>query len=304
MQLTVKNLQHVSHVFDDVNPDDTVEKFAQQVKEVFKYPDGVRLIYCGRILEKDKLMCDYFKEVNNGFVVAMPEKSKPAHAPASASTPTSTPASTPTSTPTFTTASAPISTNTNINNTNNTNLPTVTPTNTTQTYTLDQIRAMIFVFTRVIKATPDIFYTFCTNDSQFQQFLASPIFINGILQPLAATSTAIAQSLQNGVDFTVPISMSALQTGLASAGLTQSTDLTTMTNTAQTTGSMPTTGPLPDDAPLSFDGDNQTTLTPDDHQNIQELCGLGFDVALVTQVYIMSGKNKEVTASMLFEFSG
>jgi hypothetical protein len=30
----------------------------------------------------------------------------------------------------------------------------------------------------------------------------------------------------------------------------------------------------------------------------------GFDVALVTQVYVMSGKNKEVTASMLFEFSG
>ena len=273
MQLTVKNLQHVSHVFDDVNADDTVETFAGKVKEVFNYPDGVRLIYCGRILEKDKLMCDYFKEVNNGFVVAMPEKSKPAPAPAPAS------ASIPdTSVP------------------NNTNLPTVTPTNSTQTYTLDQIRAMLFVFTRVIKATPDIFYTFCTNDAQFQQFLASPIFMNGILQPLASTSTSIMQSLQNGVDFTVPISMNALQTGLTSAGVSPTT--------ISSTGPVPTTGPLPDDAPLTFGDDNQTTLTPNDHQNIQELCGLGFDVTLVTQVYVMSGKNKEVTASMLFEFSG
>lgn len=277
MQLTVKNLKHESHVFDDVNADDTVETFAGKVKEVFNYPDGVRLIYCGRILEKDKLMCDYFKEVNNGFVVAMPEKSKAVSAPVSA------PASAPPSAPATSVS-------------NNTNLPTVTPTNSTQTYTLDQIRAMIFVFTRVIKATPDIFYTFCTNDAQFQQFMASPIFMNAILQPLASSSTSIMQSLQNGVDFTVPISMNVLHTGLTSAGVSPTP--------ISSTGPVPTTGPLPDDAPLTFGDDNQTTLTPNDHQNIQELCGLGFDVTLVTQVYVMSGKNKEVTASMLFEFSG
>jgi len=285
MQITVKNLSHTSHVFDDVNLDDTVETFAQKVKEVFKYPDGVRLIYCGRILEKDKLMCDYFKEVNNGFVVVMPEKTKTTQ-PAPAPTPVSTPVSAP------------------VNSTNNsaTNLPTVSPTNSTQMYTLDQIRAMMFVITRVIKATPDIFYTFKTNDAQFQQFLVSPIFMNGILQPIASTSTSIMQSLQNGIDFTVPISMGVLQTGLASAGVSPTTGPTT----GLTTGPISTTGSLPDDTPLTFgdDGDNNTTLTQNDQQNIQELCGLGFEVALVTHVYVMSGKNKEITASMLFELSG
>ena len=307
MQLTVKNLQHVSHVFEDVNPDETVETFSVKVKEIFKYPDGVRLIYCGRILEKDKQMSEYFKEVNNGFVVAMPEKTNTTSAKPVSNTNTSHPIP-------VSPSVININTNTNTNTNANINLPTVALTNSTQTYTLDQIRTIMFVFARVIKATPDMFYMFCTNDTQFEQFLASPIFTSGILQPLANASTNITQSLQNGIDFTVPISMNTIQTELSNTNLTSSFNNIISSNPGST-GSLTQT----DSAPLTFghngengdNGDNennddvnQTTLTQQDNNNIQELCDLGFDITLVTQTYIMTGKNKELAASMLIDFTG
>lgn len=207
-----------------------------------------------------------------------------------------------------------INTNTNTNTNANINLPTVALTNSTQTYTLDQIRTIMFVFARVIKATPDMFYMFCTNDTQFEQFLASPIFTSGILQPLANASTNITQSLQNGIDFTVPISMNTIQTELSNTNLTSSFNNIISSNPGST-GSLTQT----DSAPLTFghngengdNGDNennddvnQTTLTQQDNNNIQELCDLGFDITLVTQTYIMTGKNKELAASMLIDFTG
>ena len=47
--------------------------------------------------------------------------------------------------------------------------------------------------------------------------------------------------------------------------------------------------------------DNNTTLSETDHANINELTQLGFSVDVATQAYIISGKNKEIAASVLFE---
>jgi len=264
MQLTVKDLKSVTHEFTDVDSDILVSDFAQQVKQKYNYPEGIRLIYSGRILDQTKKMSEYFTNMINGYIVCMPEKTKnvvqaPTHASASTPAP----------------ASVPVSTHTPIANT---------------TYTLEQIQTMMIVFARFIKTSPDIFYLFSTNDAQFQQFILSPIFMSGVLQPLASTSNQIVSAVQNGTDINVPIPIFGHTNGdLQSTGTSQSTGISqTSTNEAN--------------EPLSFSPDNSTTLSQDDHKNIDELCQLGFDKTIVTQAYVMAGKNKDLTASMLFEF--
>jgi len=249
MQLTVKDLKSVTHEFTDVDSDLLVSDFALQVKEKYNYPEGVRLIYSGRILDQTKKMSEYFTNMNNGYVVCMPEKTKNVvPAPASVPAPVPVPVSAP--------VSASVSTPTPIANT---------------TYTLEQIQAMMMVFARFIKASPDIFYMFSTNDAQFQQFMLSPIFMSGVLQPLASTSNQIVSAVQNGTDINVPIPIFGHTNGvLQSTGTSQSTG-TPQTSTNET------------NEPLSFSPDNSTTLSQDDHKNIDELCQLGFDKTIVTQ---------------------
>ena len=278
MQLTVKDLKSVTHEFTDVDCDQLVSDFAQQVKQKYNYPDGVRLIYSGRILDQTKKMSEYFTNMNNGYVVCMPEKTKNTTS-APASTPTSTPASVPASTPASVPASTPISASAG------------TPAVTNNTYSVEQVHAMMMVFTRFIKASPDIFYMFSTNDAQFQQFMLSPIFMSGVLQPIASSSTDIMNAIQNGTDINVPIPLF----GNTTSGLTPTTSTTPSTGPTQTTGESPL-------EPLTSPFDNSTTLSQDDHKNIDELCQLGFDKTIVTQAYVMAGKNKDLTASMLFEF--
>lgn len=271
MQLTVKDLKSVTHEFTDVDSDIMVSDFAQQVKQKYNYPEGVRLIYSGRILDQTKKMSEYFTNMNNGYIVCMPEKTKntvsvPAPAPASAPAPV--PAS----------ASAPV--------------PASAPAPVANTtYTLEQVQAMLMVFARFIKASPDIFYMFSTNDAQFQQFMLSPIFMSGVLQPIASTSNVIMNAIQNGTDIDVPIPIF----GHTTNGLMQSTGTNQSSGTPQTTST-------DNNEPLSFTPDNSTTLSQDDLKNIDELCQLGFDKNIVTQAYVMAGKNKDLTASMLFEF--
>ena len=159
------------------------------------------------------------------------------------------------------------------------------------TYTLEQVQAILMVFTRFIKASPDIFYMFSTNDAQFQQFMMSPIFMSGVLQPIASTSSDIMNAIHNGTDINVPIPIF----GHTTNGIMQSTGTNLSSGTQQTTSGE-------NNEPLTFSSDNSTTLSQDDYKNIDELCQLGFDKTIVTQAYVMAGKNKDLTASMLFEF--
>ena len=45
----------------------------------------------------------------------------------------------------------------------------------------------------------------------------------------------------------------------------------------------------------------ESNLSDIDKENINQLTALGFSAEIVTQTYIICGKNKEVTASILFE---
>ena len=332
MKVTVKDLKHNSHELDNVDPEQTVGAFGQTVKELFKFPDGVRLIYCGRILDNNKKLSEYFTENNTGFIVCMPQ----ALPKSTQSTQTQSIQNLNVSQNASTNVSPNASTNVspNANQSSSTTAPTTLPTtlpstlptlspmsSNTQTYTVDQIRAMMVVFARVLKVSPDLFYMFSTNDTQFQNFMLSPTFSNDILAPLLQSSNMIVNALQNGTDINVPIpifgrrnnntnttNLNTLNT-LNTTNTTNTTNLNTLNMTTTNPGS---TGNLPQTYDTYGDNNNlftetedmNTTLTEDDHKNIQELCQFGFPIDIVTQTYILTNRNKELAATMLFEFGG
>ena len=299
MKVTVKDLNHNSHELDDVDSEQTVGTFGQTVKELFKFPDGVRLIYCGRILDNDKKLSEYFKEDNKGFIVCIPQSQPKSSQPPQPTQPTQ---------PTQQTQNLNASTNVspNANPSSSTTASTTLPTlsqmstnNSTQTYTVEQIRAMMMVFARVLKVSPELFYMFSTNDAQFQNFMLSPTFSNDILSPLLQSSQMVLDALQNGTDINVPIPIFGRRTN--NTNTTNINTLNTTTTNPATTGNLPHT---PDNNLFTETEDINTTLTDDDHQNIQELCQFGFPIDIVTQTYILTNRNKELTATMLFEFGG
>ena len=299
MQLTVKDLKQNSHVFTDIESDQTVANFAEEVKKVFNYTDSVRLIYCGKILEHNKLLSEYFKEVNTGFIVCMPEKTK-TETPQKSTQMQSQPQ--PQQNTTIT--SPRLNTNPNLPRLQTSAHATA---NTTQnassnngTYTTDQIRAILLVFTRFIKVSPELFYLFSTNDAAFQSFILSPTFTNQVLQPLLESSSNVTTALQNGTDVAVEIPIYGTPNNTHVNNTNTNINTTNVTNN-ETTG----TDEVPDttslfDIPQTND-DLSTTLTEQDKQNIKDLCEFGFQENYVTRVYLIANRNKEVAASMLYE---
>jgi len=289
MQLTVKNLKQNSHVFNDINSDDTVATFAEEVKKVFNYTDSVRLIYCGKILDHSKLLSEYFKEVNNGFVVCMPEKSKQTTTTSQSTEPT--PQIEQVTQPVSTSSQQPSQNRPTVNQ--NPNLQRIqSSTTNTGSYSIDHIRAILLVFSRFVKVSPELFYMFSTNDVSFQSFILSPSFTTEVLTPLVESSTAVLNGLQNGTDIAVEIPI------FGRSNNTTTTNHTTNNDNA-TTNDMS----LFSDTPLSTPESHLTTLTEQDKQNIKDLCEFGFQENHVTRVYIMANRNKELAASMLYELS-
>jgi hypothetical protein len=145
---------------------------------------------------------------------------------------------------------------------------------------------------------------FSTNDTQFQNFMLSPTFSNDILAPLLQSSNMVLTALQNGTDINVPIPIFAHH-----GNNTNTTNINTLniptTNSGSTGNLLQTSDTYGDNNNLFTETeDTNTTLTDDDHKNIQELCQFGFPIDIVTQTYIITNRNKELTATMLFEFSG
>jgi hypothetical protein len=328
MKVTVKDLKQNSREFE-ADPNQTVGSFGLIVKDELKFVDDVRLIYCGRILDNNKLMSEYFKDTNNGFIVCMPMK-KPAAAQV---TPPTTSATSITSTPVSTSVSTPVSSS--VSNTNT--LPVMQTSNSTQTYTIDQIRAVIMLFTRVLKVSPDLFYMFSTNDKMFQEFMLSPIFTDQLLKLMLDSSANVVSAMQSGQDIAVPIPLFSYTNGRTGTHVTSNPSTTNPSTTNPSTSNPSTSNPSTSNTtnPTTTDDDNDnndnnddndndesyhntdnlfltnlptqsfsTTLTDEDRHNIQELCQLGFTEDMVTQTYLMTNKNKELTASMLFEFAG
>lgn len=299
MKVTVKDLKQNSSEFDNIDPNQTVSEFANLVKEELKFVDDVRLIYCGRILDNDKPMSEYFKDTNNGFIVCMPMKKPPA--------PNSTLA-----------VNSSVSNPSAVNRTSN-SLPVMQPSGSTETYTADQVHAVLMLFYRILKISPDLFYLFSTNDKLFQEFMLSPVFSNQLLKHMLDNSATIVTAVQNGQDIAVPIPMYSYG-NLSRTQNSQNMQNTQNTSNLTSSVSLNTTNPeTTNDDNSNGDGDNlfstlntdtstlsstlSSTLTDQDRQNIQDLCQLGFAEDIVTQTYLMTNKNKELTAGMLFEFS-
>jgi hypothetical protein len=318
MKVIVKDLKQNSHEFDDVELTQSVSEFAQLVKKEFKYTDGVRLIYCGRILESDKLMSEYFKDNNSGFVVCMPEKTKPTNTHPVNTQPVNThpvnthPVNTqPVITHPVNTSALSVMPDVTVTSTTSITRPSTTPTrlptasamNITQTYTAEQVRATIMVFTRMLKVSPELFYMFSTNDASFQEFMLSSTFQNDILKHLLEHSNNVANAIQNGEDLAVPIPIYGRR------GNTHSNSVTTPQNifTPDIIDNMTDSGDNDENTENLFSTNttmpDSTVLSETDKQNIQDLCQLGFPENIVTQTYILTNKNKELTASMLFEFA-
>ena len=162
--------------------------------------------------------------------------------------------------------------------------------NISQTYTIDQIRAFLIVFTRFIKMSPEVYHMFSTNDAAFQSFLMSQTFMNEMLNPILQSSSEIVSALQIGNDIaiTVPIFSN------------QFNDSTS----PQTPPPTPSQTPQPTNNLFSTNSnETSTTLSAEDSRNIIELCELGFTEIQVMQIYMMTNKNKELTASLLYEYN-
>ncbi len=333
MKLTVKDLKQVTHIIENLELTDSVESLCEKVQALYNFTDGVRLIYCGRIVDKTKTLGEYFKEDNNSFVVCMPEKAKniinstqETYTQAQAATPSPTPSPTPTPT------QAPSQTNTQAR---------------TQTYTSEQIRALLVVFMQFIRASPDVFYIFCTNQRAFQELLLSDMFANMVVTPMLDASTQIVNAINTNSEISIPVPVltnNSRQQNIfgnfnqsnqvpniintASANIQSQTSQTSQaTHQSQQTQPVQINQILNSINQLNIEEDNEedqeaqvdaspinqinqidqhirqaeSQLTESDKNNIDELAALGFSTEIVTQTYIMCGKNKEVTASILFE---
>ncbi len=265
MKLTLKDLKQNTHTVENLELTDTVQSLAEKAKQAFNFPDGVKLIYSGKIMEHDKLLVDYFKDNStNSFVVCMPEKPKPA------------------------VSNTPV-VNTPVTNTPVTNTPVVnTPVPVVNTYTDEQIRAFLLVFTQFMRMNPDVFHIFCTNPNQFQSFILGNTFMTTILRPILQTSTQVVNAIQTGQDIHIPIPVVSNIT----------TNTNTNTSSEEESEESEEIETVPENQNLFT---TQNEFSAEDNMNIQELVMLGFPENVATQAYLMSGKNKAVAASLLFD---
>lgn len=304
MKLTVKDLKQNSHEIDNIEISDTIESLCVKVKELYGYTDGVRLIYCGRVLDKNKNISDYFNENSTGFIVCMPEK-KP-----------NQPVSQPTSQPTSQSFNAPIHAQTYvpIQQTPMLTQQTQVPTQQIQNnnlYTREQVRALIVIFTQFIQTSPDVFHIYCTNQREFQNFLLSNDFMTTILNPMLASASQVVDAINNhqNIDIQIPVVANLnnrnnnRQNNNSNSNNSNNSYTEIINNLEQNSDQEPEA----DMEENMIDNNtsqttNLTNLNETDNNNIDELMQLGFTKEIATRAYLMSGKNKEIAASVLFEF--
>ena len=290
MKVTVRDLKQRTEDFDFTNLEYVVADLVEQVKVRFNFPESVRLIYCGKILDHTKLLSEYFKETNAGFVVCMPER-KTQSVPA-ATTTQSVPAVSPVSV-----VPVQVQNSQNVSSTNSTNA------NTNNKYDIRQIRALLLVFMRLIKTNPILNFLHITTEEGIQNLILDPNFTsnNGPLQSILNQSSSIADAIDSRQDFPIEIPGFDI-TPMNVPGLGQNLGQTT--STAVSTGNLHTGTDNLFDYPVTTNSGNiQTTLSDTDKQNIEELVQLGFTHQQATIAYVNANKDKNLAASLLFELS-
>jgi hypothetical protein len=121
----------------------------------------------------------------------------------------------------------------------------------------------------------------------------SPVFASQVLTPLIESSSEVLASLQNGTDVTVQIPIFGLTHNTTNSDTTSRTPLPTTGIPLSSVNNIPTTGE---------NISTTTTFTEADLQNIKDLCELGFQENQVIRIYTISNRNKELAASMLYDF--
>ncbi len=318
MKLVIKDIKGSTFELDNITEDTSVENISNQVCEKYNYTNGVRLIYCGRILEQNKLVGDYIKNNFSGFIVCIPNK------------------------PIINNLQAPTQEAQPTQQQNQETQQTPEVNNNQRTYTIDEIRAVLLIYTQFIRTTPDIFHIFCTNGYSFQEFIMSPIFTNTLLMPFLTASQDILHAVNShtSVEVTIPTSNgeTVISNTLINTRNTQSQNSVPINtviqrpppeilpsgppsasssrpvsppliNTTQPQRSIqtPLLNPLPTLTPDNFQQILQTQiqetiLTEEDINNIAELVCLGFQEDLAKRVYILTNKNKSLSASLLFDY--
>ncbi len=285
MKLIIKDIRGSTFELNDISEEDTVKSINDQVCEHFSYTHGTRLIYCGRILEQDKLVGDYIKNNFTGFIVCIPNK------------------------PTITTEN-----NTPINQPTTSQAPQqASQAAPSRTYTADEVKAVILIYTQFLRTTPEIFHTFCTNGYAFQEFILSPIFSSTLLEPFLSASQDIlhAVNTQSSLEISIPTSVGGntiISNSLINPNNTASIGrvinrppISVPESSTNTPDNTRPSSPQQTTQSLSQFTSNLTNLTEEDEKNIEELVSLGFPDALARRVYLLSNKNKSLAASLLFD---
>ena len=133
----------------------------------------------------------------------------------------------------------------------------------------------------------------------------SPTFSSQVLTPLVESSNNVLSGLQNGVDVAVQIPIFGTISNQINQENTSTEIQNVNTDVPVSTGDVLTTGSNINSTPFTMDENTSTntTFTEQDKKNIRDLCEFGFQESQVIRVYIMANRNKELAASMLYEFT-
>jgi len=292
MQLTIKDLKHKEQVIDNLEITDTVESLCEKVKLKYEFTEeiGVKLIYCGRVLDKNKQLSEYFKESGNNYVVCMQDRQKTQIQPVQPVQPTQ-----PTQPVQPVQPVQPTQPVQPVQPTQPTQ-PTQSVQNQTDMYSIEQVRAALIVYTQFIHSSPELFYLSCTQPQELINIMATEMFTTTIVRPILATTNQVIDAINNNSEVNVDI---AIPIRSINHSIFQQR---TQAQPQQQQQVQPQQQSQVPNAPINlFDTTNNDNLSQTDLNNIEDLVSLGFPNDIAKQAYIMANKNKEMAASVLFE---
>ena len=314
MQLTIKDLKNITRVIDNLNLTDSVESLCDKVKNLYNYPNGVRLIYSGRVIDITKNLSDYFKEDTNTFVVCMPENSKPPQTQTQAQVQVQVQVQAPT-----------VQTQTQ-----SVQAQSVQAQPESVGYSVEQIQATLILFMQFVRSSPDMLHMFCVDSQSLQNIMLSDLFVNTLLNPILSCTQPIVNAINSQTNISVSIpsfsNINSLFTNGQLSTFPPQSDSSAPTvpsapsaPTVPSAPSAPSTPSAPsvpsaqtvpnptynddddDDDEDEDEDEDENKLNELDNLNIEELVSMGFTLETVTETYIMCNKSKEMTASVLVD---
>jgi len=271
MKVTVKDISSKKYTFE-TEPSTLIKTVAEEARKglgIADEFDTIKVIYSGKILDYNKPISEYCTS-SEMIAVCMPSKSKPPTAPKPA-----TPVLTPTPSVSTVPAVVPQAVNPLLQMIQQL-LPHPTHS-ASETYTLEQVHAILPVFALFLRNSPELFQLFVNNPNGVVQYITHPSF-RTFVQDMLAQSTNIVNAMNGNGNVTIQIP----------------------THVPLNLGSL--LAP-PSAAPSPADETNSTApqLTQEDLNNINALVAMGFPLEMARTAYVMTGKNADMAASLLFD---